>query len=151
MNGKELFSKHPIVLGDGNTYTIEFTFQSLLELEEIKNNDFQAIFKMFEGDFSGSNMVYSLWACLLTHHPDFYCPHEQIKMKVAPLIDAESFLAVKLALVTSFASFWMKAKDSKKLPPEYQKTLDEMFEKQNKTTKKKKISTGTSGMGSRTN
>jgi hypothetical protein len=137
MNPKELFPKKSIQLGDGNTYQIEFTFRSLLELQDLNDGDIQAVFKMYEGDLNPSHMMHGLWASLLTHHPEFEVPREQIKKTMAPLIDAETLLSLKFSLTEVFASFWNRAQKSQKLEPEYQAVLDEFQAKQNKVKKKK--------------
>ena len=147
MNPKELFPKKTIVLGDGKKYNVEFTFRSLLELQDLHDGDVQGVFKMYEGDLNPSHLVHSLWASLLTHHPEFECPKDEIKRKVVPLIDAESVLSLKFTLTEIFASFWNRAKESKKLDPEYQRVIDEMNDKQNSLKKKtKRNSTGSSSM-----
>jgi hypothetical protein len=137
MNPKELFPKKVITLGDGNPYNIEFTFRSLLELQDLNDGDVQGVFKMYEGDLNPSHLLHSLWASLLTHHPEFEIPRDEIKRKMSPLIDPESVIPLKFALTEVFASFWNRAKESKKLDPEYQAVLDE-FESQQKKAKKKK-------------
>jgi hypothetical protein len=132
--GKELFADKNITLADGKNYKLEFSFQSLMELEDKKDQNIEAVFAMFETDFNTKNMMLALWGCLLTHHEEEFghLTDEEIKNTMKKLINAECFLAVKLTCVESFAAFFKKAKESKQLPEQYRKALEEMEAKQNK-------------------
>lgn len=133
VKGKELFAEKTILGADGKNYKLEFAIGSLMELEDIKKGDFQAVFDMFDKDFNTRNMMYGLWACLITHQEEFEVMDEKEIIKaMKKLINAENFIVIKLACVESFASFWQKAKESNQLPDEYKKLFSEMEAKQNK-------------------
>lgn len=133
IKGKELFGDKGLTLADGKVYTLKFTFRSLAELEEKKNNDYQAVFDMFDKSFNSKNMMLGLWSCLISENKELRAlSDEEIYDKMMDLIDDETYLVVKLAVIEQFAKFWNKAKESKQLPEEYRKVLDEFEQKGSK-------------------
>lgn len=133
VKGKELFADHNLKLADGKDYKIEFSIGSLMELEDLKDGDFQAVFDMFEKDFNTRNMMYGLWACLITHNEEFEgLSQSEVIKTMKKLISADNFLVIKLTCLESFGAFWKKAKESNQLPDEYKKLFAEMDAKQSK-------------------
>lgn len=133
MKGKELFADKNITLADGKSYKLEFSFDSLMELEDKFGGDFQAVFDMFEKNFNSRNLLLALWACLITHHEEFLTlSDEDIYKTMKKLVNAETYLVVKLATLECFGAFWNKAQTSKQIPEEYRKVLEEFNQKSNK-------------------
>lgn len=96
MKGKELKNQtEKITLKDGEEYTLEFTLNALVEIEELFGS-ISEVYKIFE-DFNLKKLRGLLYAGLVEHHP------EMTERKVGSLLDMSDLTNVVETLSKAFS------------------------------------------------